>query len=400
MLNRALDLEIAENGRVEARAGLLPTVGGSYRITETQDDRADQTEVLRVKKIYYDLSLYQPLFFWGERRNNARIGVIAKQMAEGNYREAYRQLAQQLRGGFGNLVVQKVALARAQRYMVYARQQVAIAEARLAKKEISDLDAFPVRLAAERGQIALEQSEFDFENAKQSFARLAGIATITDSQIPDEIPAVPYSAEAFDQLLAGFLGAKENPNADVVNQRRQVEVNQLSYRNQQTRLRPKVSAVMGASQDEQAYSINASQKYRVDSRYVGVQIMWSIFDGFASNAATRSALARRRQAENDLAEISDRVQRQAQTQVRYINFAARSMSISDRGLDSGHGALRAKQDEFKRGIASEADVSMAELSLFDARIAAYSARLDLMLKIGEFLGTLNQDPVVALLPKQ
>ncbi|MBX3736337.1 MAG: TolC family protein [Candidatus Didemnitutus sp.] len=400
MLNHALDLEIAENSRIEARAGLLPTLGGSYRMTETQDDRADQTEVLRVKKVYYDLSLYQPLFFWGERRNNARIGVIAKQMAEGNYREAYRQLAQQLRSGFGNLIIQKVALARAQRYMTYAQQQVSIAEARLAKKEISDLDAFPVRLAAERGQIALEQSAFDFENAKQSFARLAGIPAIADSQIPDEIPLVPYSPEVFEQLLATFLGAKESPNVNVINQRRQVEINQLTFRNQQTRLRPKISAVMGASQDEQAYSINASQKYRVDSRYIGVQVTWNIFDGFASYAATRSSLARRRQAENELAEVSERMQRQAQTQARYINFAARSVAISDRGLDSGRGALRAKEGEFKRGIASESDVSLAELALFDVRISAYSARLDLMLKIGEFLGTLNQDPVVALLPKK
>jgi outer membrane protein TolC len=400
MLNRALELEIAENSRIEARAGLLPSVGGSYRFLEARDDRADQSDSLRVRKIYYDFSLNQPLYFWGERRNGAQAGVIAKQMAEGNYREAYRQLAQQLRSSFGSLVVQKTILARARRYQAYAQQQASIAEARLAKKEISDLDLFPVRLAAERGQISLEQAEFDFVSAKQSFARLAGMGAITDAQIPDEIPAVSYSAEVFDQLLADFLGAKESPNIEIANQRRQVEINDLSYRNQRTRLRPKVSATVGTNQDEQAYSINAAQKYRVNSLYAGVQVNWTIFDGFASGAATRTALARRRQAENDLAEIADRVQRQAQMQVRHINFAARSMAITDRGLDSGHGALRAKQDEFKRGIASESDVSQAELALLDARITAYNARLDVMLKIGEFLGTLNQDPVVELLPKK
>lgn len=400
MLNRALELEIAENNRVEARAGLLPSVGGSFRQVESRDDRADQTETLRVSKVYYDVSISQPLFFWGERKNSARAGAIAREMADGNYREAYRQLAQQLRSNFGTLVVQKISVARARRYMAYAQQQVTIAEARLAKKEISDLDAFPVRLAAERGQIALEQAEFDFEAAKQSFARLAGIGVFDDGQIPDEIPPVQYSAAAFDRLLASFLGAKESPNLEVVNLHRQVAINELSYLNQKTRLRPKISAVMGANQDEQAYSINGAQKYRVNSLYAGFQVNWTIFDGLASRAATRSALARRRIAENDLAEASDRVQRQAQTQARYISFSARSMAISDRGLDSGRGALRAKQDEFKRGIASESDVSLAELALLDARVAAYNARLDLMLKIGEFLGTLSQDPVVGLLPKQ
>jgi outer membrane protein TolC len=395
MLNRALDLEIAENGRLEARAGLLPYLGGSYRQVESRDDRADQPNTLRVSKIYYDFSLSQPLFYWGERRNNSRSGEISKQIAVGNYREAYRELAQELRSKYGSLIVQKSQVARAHRYIAYAQQQVKIAEERLAKKVISDLEIYPIRLNAEQGQINLERAEFEFESAKHSFARLAGLPSISDDQIPDEVPVVGYDADAVSQLLAGFLSAKELPTTSVVNLRRQLEVQDLQYRNQKTRLRPKFSGVVGINQDEQSYSINGSQKYRVNSTYAGVSISWTLFDGFAAQAGVRTALARRRQAENDLAEATDRFSQQAQAQARYINFAARTMAISDRALTSSEANLRAKQAEFKRGVASESDVSLAELALFDARYYAYNARLDYLAKIGEFLGTLNEDPVVA-----
>lgn len=395
MINRALDLEIAEQGRIEARGGLLPNFGGYYRQVESRDDRADQANVLSVTKVYYDVSITQPLFYWGERRNNYRTAVISKQIAEGNYREAYRQLAQELRSKYLGLIVQKVSLARAQRYLAYAQQQVKVAEERLAKKVISDLEIYPIRLNAEQGQISLERTTYEYENAKHAFSRLAGIPPLTDEQIPDEVPVAPYDAAAFDQLLASFLSTKESPNIEVATLRQQLEIEDLRYKNQKTRLRPKLSAVVGTNQDEQSYSINGSQKYRVNSNYVGFSVSWTVFDGFISQANVRSSLARRRQVENDLNEATDRVARQAQTQAKYVNFAARSMAIADRALVSSQGYLRGKQDDFKRGLASEADVSVAELQLFDARINAYNTRIDYMSKIGEFLGTLNQDPMVA-----
>lgn len=398
MLNRALDLEIAENGRIESRSNLLPYVGGNYRQVESRDDRADLSESIRVNKVYYDFSLTQPIFYWGERRNNYRSSQISKQIAEGNYREAYRNLAQDLRGKYLSLIIHKNQLARARRALAYAQQQVKIAEERLAKKVISDLEIYPIRLSAEQGQISLERTEFEFETAKHSFARLAGMPSFTDEQIPDAIPVVGYDASAVNELLSGFLSAKELPNNEVVNLRRQLEIQELQYKNSKTRLRPKVSAVMGTNQDEQSFSINNAAKYRVTSNYVGLSVSWTIFDGFASQAAVRNAIARRRQAENDLTEANDRVAQLAQAQARYVNFAARTMAISDRALVAAEANLRGKEADFKRGVASESDVSLAELALYDQRFYTYSARLDYLGKTGEFLGTLNQDPVVAALP--
>lgn len=394
MLNRALDLQIAEDDRLAARAGLLPNLSTSFRYNEARDERADIAGRLSVKKTYYDVAFVQPVFFWGERRNSARMGEIREKIVQGQYRDGYRLLVQELRSQYLQLIVRKVTVARARFNQQFAKDQLAIGEERLAKKVISGAEIFPLRLNSERADIDLERTIFEYENAKTTFARLAGMATLTDAAIPDTVPTVTYGAPVFDRLLAEFLAQKEFPTAEAFSLRNQLEIQNLDYLNQKTRLRPKFSFLAGTNQDEQSYSLNSAQKFRVNSIYAGVQVTWAIFDGFASPAFTRIALARRRQLENDYRELTERLAQQAQSQARMVYFSARNMSITDRFLVAGEGNLTSKKDEFKRGSIAEADVSLAQLALFDAQLGAFNARADYLLKVGDFLGTLAEDPVL------
>lgn len=395
MVSRALDLEIAENNRRAARAGLLPSVGAQGRQVESRDDRADQPTTLSASKVYYDVSLTQPIFHWGERRNGARIGEIQQQIAQGNFREAYRGLAQEVRQRYLSLVVQKRALARARDYVAFTAQQVRLAEERLAKKVISGLEIYPVRVAAEQAEIALERAEFDFETAKASFARLTGARALQDAEIPDAIPALSHQPGPVDRLLAGFLAAAQPPTPEALTLALNREIEELNYRNNKTRLRPKFNLVAGANQDEQSYTLNTAQRYRLNSVYAGVSVNWTLFDGFSSQMAVRNSLARLRQLELDREEMVHRLGQQAQGQAKQIYFSARSMVIADRGLVSAEGNLKSKQEEFARGAVSESDVSLAGLQLHDARIAAFNARADYLQRVGDFLGTLAADPAVS-----
>jgi len=398
MVSRALDLEIAENNRIQARSALLPNVGGSARIFETRDDRADLADPVRVQKTYYDFALNQPIFHWGERRNTARIGEIQKFMADGNYREAYRGLAQEIRAKYYSLIVQKQQVARWREAVAYANQQVKLFEDRLAKKVISEIEIASVRLNAEQSQITFERIEFEFEMSKQSFARVTGTPVLRDDQIPDTMPRLRHDPTAVDQMLAGFLSRKELPTPEAVNARYSRQISELSLQNEKTRLRPKFSLSLGANQDEQAYTINGAQKYRVNSLYAGVTISWTVFDGFASQAAKRNAFARLRQSEIESNEVTNRLAQQAQQQAKLINFAARSMAISDRALESAEGNVASKVSEFQRGIISETDVALARIALIDSRIATFASRSDFLGRVTDFLGTLAEDPAMAYLP--
>jgi outer membrane protein TolC len=395
MLNRVLDLEIAENGRIQARAGLLPTVGGSLRYTKTWDDRADISGRQKLTKTYYDLTITQPVFYWGERRNNARMGEIQAMIAKGSYREGYRMLCQELRSGYMSLISQKLLVKRAQFYVNYANGQLVQAEDRLTKKVISEAEIFPIRLTAEQAQIGAERAVFDFNNAKASFARLSGVAEISDDSIPNDIPQATYSPASVDALLAGYLSQRDLPTSEAVNMRRQLEVQNLTYQNSKTALRPKFSFVTGTTQDEQSFTLNVAQKYKVNSLYAGFSMYWAIFDGFSSRSITRSTLAKRRQMENDYRALTEQLTVQAQSQVKLINFSARNVGITNRYLESGEGTVRLRQEEFSRGVRSDAEVSQARISLFDVQVNAMNSRADYLMKVSDFLGTITEDPVLA-----
>lgn len=395
MLNRALDLEIAENNRIQARAGLLPSLGGYANYLEARDTRADLSGRVDVTKVAYNFSITQPLYHWGERRNSAKASEIQADIAKGQYQDGYRALAQTLRNDYMRLIVQKLTVKRGVAYAEYTKNQLAKEEIRLAQKVISEFQIFAVRLAAEQAQLIRERVQFDYEMAKVSFARLSGLPVMSDEMIPDTIPAVGYDAGAYDRLLAGFLDQKELPAVEAVTMRKQMQSAGLGLANQKTRLRPKFNAVVGISQDEQSYTINVAQKYRVNSIFAGFSANWTIFDGFASQAAVRNEMARLRQMQNDYKGLTERLAQQAQTQVKLVNFAARNMAITDRALVASEGNLKTKQEDFGRGVSSEDEVNLARIAVYDAQINACNGRSEFLYRTGDFLGTIVEDPVLA-----
>lgn len=400
MISSSLTVEIAEQNTVQARSGMLPYLAAFGRFLQTKDERLEMTgtgqatNTYDTDKTYYDIAVTQPLFYWGERKNNARIGKINQLVAEGNYREAYRALAMEIRSSYVGLIYKKIYLARCKYNQNFSQQQLRIAEEKLAKRTISDLQISGYRLGAENADLAVDRAEFDFDAAKRSFARLTGGDAPADDQIPDSMPALAYPAAAFDQLLAGYLGQKDPLTLEAVNARYQLDIEKLNLANNKTRLLPKFNFTAGTNQDEQRYTLNTAP-YKVNSLYYGVGVSWTIFDGLASRAAVKTSLARRRQIENDYAQLLSRLSQQAQTSVKFINFSARSMSISDRALQGAEGMLRTRQEDFKRGDMAEADVSLAELGVYDARLSALNSRMDYLYRVGDFLGQLVEDPALA-----
>jgi outer membrane protein TolC len=395
MISRAIDLEIAEHNRIVSRAGLLPSVGGFYTYYDSRDKRGDLPQRLQVDKEYYSVSLTQPLFHWGERRNNARVGNIRKLMAEGSYREGYRAFAQELRAAYLSLIINKTRAKRAAFQLEYNNRLLQQAEDRHAKKVISDAAIFGTRIEAERAAITAERTAFDFENARASLSRLTGEPPLRDEEIPDAVPPIPNQQANVQGLLGSYLASPELPTFEIQNYRRSLEIEKLNLANQKTRLRPKFNLVVGISQDEQAYGLDIATKYKVNSRFGGISASWTIFDGFAARSGVRTSLASLRQMHADLKSINERLAQQAQTQARMAEFHARYSAINDRLLESGQNNLVSVREQFSRGVIAQEDVSIVQLGLFDQQINAYSSRADYYAQISEFLGTVAQDPAVA-----
>jgi outer membrane protein TolC len=401
MLSQALTLEIAEQGRISARSSLLPSIGASVSLSRGEDKT---TYIYSPQSSYstdyytttnpYSYSISQPVFHWGALRNSARIGAIYAKIAHGQYRNGYRLLAQSLRASYQSLIVQKIAVKRAALYLEIVQKQLAIHEAGFAQKEIAEATVVNSRLAVEAAQIDYERVQFNFEAAKNFLARLSGCPALDHETIPDGVPKLIYTEAAFSQLLAGFLAQKDLPTMEAVTARKNLEIANLNYAITRTRLLPKFGASAGVSQSVQHNLYGSIDTYQLNSRSVSISASWSIFDGFASGAAQRSALATRRQQEAAYKELTDQLAQSAQTQVKLINFYARSMSMSDRALVASGDNLKHQQAEFARGNIAEAALSWAQMGLYDAQMSTYSVRNEYLRQTGEFLGLIVEDPVL------
>lgn len=395
MVLRELDLRIARGDLLQAKSGLYPSVGGFYSQMETQDKREDLPgQTLDTSKTYYNVSLTQPVFHWGERRNNAKLGEIRASIARKQYGEAYRQLALEIRSAYLNLIGTKAHLASARFSRALADEALKSGEVRVAGGAIAEGEIFPLRIAAEQAALAVETHESNLIYAKQHYAVLTGLPEPADDEIPDSIPLLEHVRSDMDDMLASFLGQAEpmTPSTEIM--RRQIDIEKLNYANTRKRLLPKLNFTVGLSQDEQSYTLNLAQKYGLQSKYVALQVNWSIFDGFATRGAVASALARRRQAEENFRQSIDNLQYQAQSAARNVKLAYRQMAINDRLLDSSLQFLNFRRDRFKEGAASEADVNNAQAGYNSALVSATGARQNYLMKVAEFVSMIARDPVM------
>lgn len=396
MINRAIDLENAENDRIAARAGLLPTAGGSFSYYEAKEKRGDIGVRMSVPRVYYAFSITQPLFYWGERMNSAKAGQIRELMVQGSYREAYRLYAQEVRNLYLSLITGKLRARRAAFNLEYANGQLRQGEERLEQKVISDGQMFSIRIAAERAQVEAERHAYQQQINLASFARLTG-QQLRAEDVPDAVPSIMSQASVLQGLVQGFLAQTEVPTNEALYMRRSLELERLNLANQKTRLKPKLSLVLSATQDEQRYE-TIGYKYEVQSYYAGVSIYWTVFDGFSTRSAVRSSMAKIRAMENDYRVLTERLGEQAQNQLRLADFASRAAAINDKLLESAEGNLSTKREQFDRGAISKEEVDTAQLALYDAQLTAYAHRMEYLIQISELLGIVVEDPILANLP--
>jgi outer membrane protein TolC len=394
MVASNLALLQADGDLQQARSGLYPSVGGFYSVQQARDKREDLPgRTLEADRTYYSFSINQPLFHWGERRNNARIGEIRRQIADENYGAAYDLLTQEVRTAYLVLALRKQQARHAAFSLTMAENALKVAEQRMAKGEIAEGAIFPVRVGAEQARLALETTEWDLALAKQNFSVLTGLPEPTDASLPDGIPSLTQSYVEVQRELARFLAQDEPNTPSLRNQRRNVQIADLSYQNQKTRLRPKLNFVAAITQDEQSYTLNIAQKYGLQSQYVGLQVNWQIFDGFATRGAIASTLAAKHQAEHAYKQLTETIARDAQRAAKNVELAQRQMAISDWLLSNSKGYLEYRQEDFRRGQASETDVGAAQAAYNSALASANSARYTYLIRVAEFVNHISEGTV-------
>jgi len=400
MILRNLDNAMAEQDRIAARSGQLPSIGGSLQYNPLERDyRADVPGYLKTQQLTYNLTLNQPLYHWGELKANTRIGELRQKITQGQTAESYRLLVQEIRSRYMAVILAKTVVAREQLNLAIARDQLAVAQQKYEKKVFSDADMFPPHVTFDQATLATDKAAEDYRIAKLTLAKLTGTAVLEDSQVPEVIPSVTAAQERLEGLMTAYVSQKDPKSYALDNLRFQVEVEKLNYTVANARLKPKLNLVLGTTKDQQSYTADISTRYDLQTYYAGVQVNWSIFDGFNSRSIVKNTLLRRRQLEQNIEDATTNQLDEVRSEFKQLGFSARGMELAERLLGSAEAGLHMKEDDLKRGLASDAEVSGAKLSYQYNLIAAFNARADYLTRTGEFLSTILEDPALANLPQ-
>jgi len=190
------------------------------------------------------------------------------------------------------------------------------------------------------------------------------------------------------------LAQDEPDTAAVRSIRKQLAISELDFKNQRTRLRPKLNFIAGISQDEQSYSTNIAQRYGLQSQYVGLQVTWNIFDGFASRGAVAASLAHKRITEHQFNEVTEQAIQGAHRASYAVALARRQLAISERLLNNAGNFLSYTKTNFERGQASEVDVNNALAGYNSIHVSTNSSRYIYLIRVSEFVSLISEDPIV------
>jgi outer membrane protein TolC len=394
ILARNLDLDIAQGDEMQAKAGLYPSVGGYLQYQQARETREDvKTGSYPTNMTNYSFSASQPVWHWGAVKNGARIGEIRRKISEQQYVEAFRLLAQEIRANYLGLITRRALVKSARFNLKLTESALQVAEDRLAKGTISGGDIFPTRMNALQLRLSTDRSIEDFEQTRRSFRLLTG-RLLSDDEIPEMIPLMNGGDEVPSKMLADFLSQKEPQTSSLIIARQQLEVENLNLKIQRKRLYPMFNFVAGVNQNRQSYTQNIGQLYGVQDEYAGVNLTWSIFDGFSARGAVKSSLARKRQLEASYRQLTESLSEDAQRLEKQVEFSLRQMRINDRLLEERGSFLHASEEDFQRGTSAETDLNAARASFFSSQLAAFNARAEYLQRMSEFLGAIMEDPVL------
>lgn len=375
----------------------LPSLSGFIQYAGNKSAIADQASLTTTSSgFFYSMQVSQPLFQWGALNASVNVGRLQTKIAERNYVEAYRLLALNLRAQYLTLVTKKIYYRNQQHSVTVARENLDVLEAKVKNRTMSEGDLISPRLTQTDLEIAADRARADYDYSRQVFSHLAGIPEIPDAEVPGEMPKPVYSADAVSNVVAVFQrdGVDNTPQGQIY----QYAIKQadLNYKIARVRLLPKFSMFAGVSQQNQT---NAAATYvsqvAIFQQQYGVIGTWTLFDGFATRGAKRSALETKRYNQRLLKTLEETTADQIRNYAQAVTFAARALEVADTRRGLAEGALRRVNDDVKVGQASESAVGPAVTAQYYAEYMDATARADLMLQWTYLVSLVGSDPVIA-----
>lgn len=378
-----------------------PRVGGNIRYdsTQTSVSGGNDSSSYRDSGLFYDLSVDQAVFHWGQILNNTAVGRVEVAIAKKQYQEAYRRLAVMIRSSYLDLVARKANLRRLHYSIELREAELKAVRDRNASGASSAGDVAGKEFELADFKAGVEEEEITFEGRRQELIRLAGLTELPVEQIPVEIPVAAFKADLAAQIVAEVLrdGGKSAFAAQVADM--QIREANLQYKIARTRLLPMFNAALSTSRESNTNVTDQGiSQHATDKRTFELRGSWNIFDGFATRGAKVMAQADKRRAERVFEKEATATMDDVQRLQRLVALSARRVQLAEQSRAGALNLLNIRKQEVAVGSGSAGSIEATQAEIFTAEAALATRRAAFLAYWSELVSRSGMDPVMVNVP--
>lgn len=208
----------------------------------------------------------------------------------------------------------------------------------------------------------------DFDKAKADLVALIGLdvaqeytfadATVSVSMDTSEVAATRQKYSSLGDLTRRALGARP----DFQGAKSSLDAAESGVTSARADYFPSLSAAAGVSlQNEELKNL-----FEYKRIYWGLELRWTLFDGFATNASLQNAIASRRNAEITLAQSERNIAVELKKALLNLDAAAKQCEVSQKGLKSATEDRKIAEERYNLGAGTLLDLLIANASLVSA----------------------------------
>jgi len=379
------------------RADLLPSVNGSLQGGQTYEQhKGDGAPNRSLMALFYDVSIFQPVYYWNVRTNNYQIRKLYQAMSERNIAETRRVLAITIRSQYFNIILKANELKLARKNMERLERDQKEMEQAIKDGTVAAGAIDGPNRNIQFAKPEITRLENELAGMKKSLVQLTGLPDSTFDKMPDEIPALPET-EAHDALyaLSSDAGAKLPPSSRLLDLTDSARIAKLNFDNSKKILYPTLGVWLDVNeQSRTANYSNQGERYVFTTWSALAQVNWSIFDGFNAQAARRASLERLKAAEAARSQAAKQEGDDRSAEVAALQVQWEKLLNTERDLGRTRGGMEITEQDFKNGTASARDAENARVGYDNALQATEAARAAFYIALVTCLSNRGQDPVI------
>jgi outer membrane protein TolC len=361
-------LEAARGGRMEARAGYLPSVLSTGLLRK----RAEQ-EQSRLRQDDYNASLrvVQNVYSGGAVRARNVIARLLEEKAQLELAAVTDRVAMDLRVAYYELLLNRAKIGVREQSVRVMHDELKAQEERFAAGTVGQLNVRRAEVSFANEQPELFDAQTRLQNSYLRVGELLGV----DSNKKTQSPAIELAGELQYQAmrpdLSECLGHATATRPEIRERQIDVEIEEQQLIIDRAELRPHVEVFSG-------YEVYSERDPEVGSEFnhgyvVGLNASWHLFDGFATKGRLQATQARRAAAEMALQAVQSSVESEVRSAFFDLQQADRVLESETRNVEGASESLDIARSNLGAGLGTQLDVLQAASDVTRTRTTRLSA---------------------------